>query len=70
MKRFLAAIFTLGITFSLFATSTSVEYEDGGAVIARSNQLPRGLFSKAKGYLPGDSISVSNPDTGRNVPLP
>ena len=67
MKRILAAIFTLGLTFSLFALSSSSEYEDGGALIAKSNQLPRGLFSKAKGYLPGDSISVSNPDNGRMV---
>ena len=67
MKRFLAVLFTLGLTFSLSATSSSVEYEDGGAVIAKSSQLPRGLFSKARGYLPGDSITVTNPDTGRAV---
>lgn len=33
---------------------------DGRAVVADEGEFPKGLFAKTVGYLPGDSISVSN----------
>lgn len=40
---------------------------DGRAVVAGTNDLPKGLFAQSVGYLPGDTVSVTNPATGITV---
>lgn len=65
MKRIAQILFTLAATASLFAaTKPSL---DGRAVVAEEGVLPRGLFAKTVGYLPGDSVSVTNPTTGVTI---
>ena len=60
----LAALFTTAIT--LWAESPSL---DGRALVADEGVFPRGLFAKTVGYLPGDSISVTNPANGERVDI-
>lgn len=67
MKRILSLIFTLSVSFTLF--SAEGEYTSGNVVIARKDELPGGLFVKAAGYLPGDSVVLSNPETGESLSL-
>lgn len=43
--------------FVLASFSPSV---DGRAVVANRGELPEGLFAKSVGYLPGDTLSVTN----------
>ena len=52
---FLAAAFFCGALFTSFSPSL-----DGRAVVADDGVLPKGIFAKTVGYLPGDSISVTN----------
>ena len=52
---FLAAAFFCGVLFTSFSPSL-----DGRAVVADDGVLPKGIFAKTVGYLPGDSISVTN----------
>ena len=52
---FLAAAFFCGALFTSFSPSL-----DGRAVVADEGVLPKGIFAKTVGYLPGDSISVTN----------
>lgn len=52
---FLAAAFFCGVLFTSFSPSL-----DGRAVVADEGVLPKGIFAKTVGYLPGDSISVTN----------
>ena len=40
---------------------------DGRAVVADSGTMPRGLFARTVGYLPGDSVTVTNPATGSTI---
>lgn len=42
---------------------------DGRAVVADTGTFPAGLFAKTVGYLPGDSINVTNPSNGQNVEI-
>lgn len=42
---------------------------DGRAVVADNGTFPPGLFAKTVGYLPGDSISVTNPANGQVVEI-
>lgn len=62
---------TLG--FALFMLSLSLVFAvakpslDGRVVVADKGSLPQGLFAKTVGYLPGDSIAVTNPTNGRTV---
>ncbi|MBO5236407.1 MAG: hypothetical protein J6B32_04785, partial [Spirochaetaceae bacterium] len=65
MKRIIQILLLVLMTFSLFATSKPSL--DGRAVVADEGILPRGLFAKTVGYLPGDSVSVTNPATGVTV---
>jgi hypothetical protein len=65
MKRIGIALLLFLVSFSLFAASKpSVE---GRAAVAEENVFPTGLFAKAIGFLPGDSVSVTNPVTGLSV---
>lgn len=62
MKKFLSGILFLLISVFIFAdSSASVE---GVIEIAGKDELPAGYFGKAAGYLPGDSVSITNPNTG------
>ena len=62
MKKFLSGILFLLISVFIFAdSSASVE---GVIEVAGKNDLPAGYFGKAAGYLPGDSVSITNPNTG------
>lgn len=62
MKKFLSGILFLLISVFIFAdSSASVE---GVIEVAGKNELPAGYFGKAAGYLPGDSVSITNPNTG------
>ena len=51
----IAALFFCGAVFTSFSPSL-----DGRAVVADDGVLPKGIFAKTVGYLPGDSISVTN----------
>lgn len=59
---FLAAVLCLLPVFSAVRPSI-----DGRAVVAETDELPSGLFAKAVGYLPGDTVTVTNPSTGVTV---
>jgi hypothetical protein len=67
MKKILSLIFTFFISFTLI--SAEGEFTSGNVVIARKGELPGGLFVKAAGYLPGDSVVLSNPETGESLSL-
>ncbi|MGP1496067.1 MAG: hypothetical protein ACTTJG_04615, partial [Treponema sp.] len=65
MKKILSivsAIIFCGILFSSFTASL-----DGRAVVAESGVMPEGVFARVAGYLPGDSISVTNLSTKESV---
>ena len=67
MKKTLLALGTLLIAgILLWAESPSL---DGRALVADEGLFPRGLFAKTVGYLPGDSISVTNPANGERVDI-
>ncbi|MBQ6029442.1 MAG: SPOR domain-containing protein [Treponema sp.] len=57
-------VFVAGILFT--AQSPSL---DGRAVVADSGVFPKGLFAKTVGYLPGDTISVTNPANAERVDI-
>ena len=42
---------------------------DGRAVVADEGVFPKGLFAKTVGYLPGDTISVTNPANAERVDI-
>src|SRR5574344_1855827 len=63
-KNICIACFAVLCTGFLTAFSPSV---DGRAVVADKGELPAGLFAKTVGYLPGDSVSVTNPTTGMTI---
>ncbi|MCR5288761.1 MAG: SPOR domain-containing protein [Treponema sp.] len=50
----------------LTAFSPSV---DGRAIVAGKGELPSGLFAKTVGYLPGDTVSVTNPTSGKSIDI-
>lgn len=56
-KNSVVSFFVVAAVFVFTSASPSV---DGRAVVAEKNELPEGLFAKTVGYLPGDSISVTN----------
>ena len=65
MKRIVQVFIAFIFIASVFATSKPSL--DGRAVVADEGVLPRGLFAKTVGYLPGDSVSVTNPATGVTI---
>lgn len=58
MKKFFASFISVILICFIF-TSFSPSL-DGRAVVAESGVMPQGVFAKTVGYLPGDSISVTN----------
>ena len=66
MRRFVFLLLTISLTVSL-TFATSKPSLDGRAVVAEEGVLPAGLFAKTVGYLPGDSVSVTNPATGITI---
>ncbi len=59
---FFVAIFTLITVYAAARPSL-----DGRAVVADAGEMPKGLFARTIGYLPGDSVCVTNPATGSTV---
>ena len=66
MKRVLA-ILLLTVSIGMIGFATSKPTIDGRAIVAEEGVLPKGLFAKTVGYLPGDSVSVTNPATGITI---
>ena len=66
MKRILA-ILLLTVSIGMVGFATSKPTIDGRAIVAEEGVLPKGLFAKTVGYLPGDSVSVTNPATGITI---
>jgi len=67
-RLFLGLFLLLTIAFSVFAapyTSPS----SGILRIANEGELPSGMFVKAQGYLPGDSITINNELNGSSIEL-
>ena len=67
MKRLATLFLILGIVSSVFGQSLASSYIDGTVSIALEGQLPKGFFAKATGYLPGDSLSITNSETGFSI---
>lgn len=66
MKRILA-ILLLTVSIGMIGFAASKPTIDGRAIVAEEGVLPKGLFAKTVGYLPGDSVSVTNPATGITI---
>ena len=49
---------------SVFIFADSSASVEGVIEVAGKDELPAGYFGKAAGYLPGDSVSITNPNTG------
>lgn len=62
MKKILTGIVCLLAPVLLFADSSSAI--EGIVEVAAKDELPAGYFGKAAGYLPGDTVSIVNPQTG------
>ena len=65
MKKITLFILTIFTVATLYAAARPSL--DGRAVVAESGTMPRGLFARTVGYLPGDSVTVTNPATGSTV---
>lgn len=68
-KSFFAFAFVVALLFAQNVFASSSPSLDGRAVVAQSGTFPKGYFAKTVGYLPGDSISVTNPVNGRQVSI-
>lgn len=66
MRRFIFSLLIVALLASA-TFATSKPSLDGRAVVAEEGVLPAGLFAKTVGYLPGDSVSVTNPATGITI---
>lgn len=67
MKKIIGIICSIlfcGTIFTSFSPSL-----DGRAVVADKDVLPQGLFARAFGYLPGDSISVTSLSSKNSVDI-
>lgn len=67
MKKLFGIILSVllcGILFTSFSPSL-----DGRAVVAEEGVMPKGVFAKTVGYLPGDSISVTSLITKKSVDI-
>lgn len=65
MKKIISlvlSIFAAGFVFASARPSL-----DGRAVVCDEDEMPKGLFAKTIGYLPGDSVTVTNPANGTTV---
>ena len=65
MKKITLFILTIFTVATLFAAARPSL--DGRAVVADSGTMPKGLFARTVGYLPGDSVTVTNPATGSTI---
>ena len=66
MRRFIFSLLIISFVATM-TFATSKPSLDGRAVVADEGVLPVGLFAKTVGYLPGDSVSVTNPATGITI---
>ena len=62
MKKILSGVLAITLCASVFADSSNSI--DGTISVAGKGDMPSGLFGKAAGYLPGDTVSITNPTTG------
>ena len=62
MKKLFSGILVLFLAVAMFADSK--DCVDGIIEVADSGKFPSGHFGQAAGYLPGDSVFVTNPETG------
>ncbi len=67
MKKLFVLFLILNIAVGLALAADTKTYTYGTVKISQDNELPSGYFTKAKNYLPGDSISISNPQNGTEV---
>lgn len=65
MKKILSLVFTVFTVATIFAAARPSV--DGRAVVCEEGEMPKGLFAKTIGYLPGDSVTVTNPANGTTV---
>ena len=65
MKKITIFIITIFTVATLFAAARPSL--DGRAVVADGGTMPKGLFARTVGYLPGDSVTVTNPATGSTI---
>jgi hypothetical protein len=63
MKKISALVAILFIAGALFALTVNPSL-DGRAVVAERGVFPSGNYGKAPGYLPGDTVIVTNHSTG------
>ena len=66
-KTFFALACVAALLFAQSTFAASSPSLDGRAIVAETGTFPKGYFAKTVGYLPGDSISVTNPMNGRQV---
>ena len=62
MKKILSGVLAITLCASVFADSSNSI--DGTISVAGRGDMPSGLFGKAAGYLPGATVSITNPTTG------
>lgn len=67
MKKILLVI-GMVLAAGILFTSESPSL-DGRAVVADQGVFPKGLFAKTVGYLPGDTISVTNPANAERIDI-
>lgn len=62
MKKILSGLLVFLLAVTMFADSK--ETVDGIIEVADGSKFPAGHFGQAAGYLPGDSVFVTNPESG------
>lgn len=65
MKKILSLVFAVFTVATIFAAARPSV--DGRAFVCEEGEMPKGLFAKTIGYLPGDSVTVTNPANGTTV---
>lgn len=65
MKKVILTFFVA--VFCIFLIGASKPSLDGRAIVADAGELPSGLFAKSPGYLPGDIVVVTNPQTNISI---
>ena len=58
MKKKIGLFFS--VIFGCFILTSFSPSLDGRAIVANEGEMPQGVFAKTVGYLPGDSIGVTN----------
>ena len=67
MKKLFCAVFNFLFVTTVYAAARPSL--DGRATVAEPGVLPSGLFARTVGYLPGDSLSVSNTANGKTIDI-